>query len=398
LPPRCIYEGIDPFGWDLRRKTNMIKKLSISIALTAAIVSSIIAADIYSVLADPKMHGTVWTWGYNSSGQLGNGTTKNSSVPVQVAGLNNVRKIAAGERHCLAIKTDGTLWAWGDNAYGELGDGTTVNRLTPIQVPDLADVVDIAAGVCDSFALTKDGTVWSWGLNWHGNLGDGTTYNRSVPGKVIHLQNVIALPSTAGLGNTAFALKQDGTVWGWGANDHGEIGHGSTNESWVPVQVSGLTKAIAIAGSAALKSDGTVWEWCMNGSPTPIMVPNLNKVTEIASSESCLALKEDGTVWAWGFNVFGELGDETNTNRLDPVQVAGLNEVIGIAIRNHSLAVKSDCSVWAWGENNYGQLGNGKTKDSNFPVKVAGLGNVIAVRAGAWHSMALQNKFLCELD
>ncbi|MGC9030112.1 MAG: RCC1 domain-containing protein [Desulfomonilaceae bacterium] len=140
-----------------------------------------------------KSDGTVWAWGYNGAGQLGDGTTTYRATPVQVSGLNDVIAIAAGggiadgltfPGHSLALKSDGTVWAWGYNGYGQLGDGTTTNRLTPVQVSGLTNVVAIAAGGLHSLAKKSDGTVWAWGYNGYGQLGDGTTTNRLTPVQV----------------------------------------------------------------------------------------------------------------------------------------------------------------------------------------------------------------------
>jgi alpha-tubulin suppressor-like RCC1 family protein len=127
-----------------------------------------------------KDDGTVWSWGTNTSGQLGDGTTTMRAVPIQIASLANVVAVAAGAAHSLALKSDGTVWAWGKNSTGQLGDGTSTLRLSPIQVPNLTDVMAIAAGADHSVAMKSDGTVWTWGRNTWGQLGDGTQTNRFV--------------------------------------------------------------------------------------------------------------------------------------------------------------------------------------------------------------------------
>jgi len=139
-----------------------------------------------------KDNGEVWAWGNNLNGQLGDGTTTNRALPVRVAGLSDVVAIACGGAiadtplagHSLALRADGTVWAWGLNNCGQLGDGTTTNRLTPVKVQGLTDVVAIAAGARHSLARRKDGTVWAWGYNAYGQLGDGTTTDRLTPTQV----------------------------------------------------------------------------------------------------------------------------------------------------------------------------------------------------------------------
>ena len=145
--------------------------------------------------------------------------------------------IAAGYFHSLAVKIDGTVWAWGKNDRGQLGDGTTTDRTTPVQVVNLAGVVAVAAGDWHNLALKSDGTVWAWGYNNNGELGDGTTTNRSTPGQVANLTGVVAVD---GGGTHSLALKGDGTVWAWGQNGGGALGNGTTTGSSTPVPVTGL--------------------------------------------------------------------------------------------------------------------------------------------------------------
>jgi alpha-tubulin suppressor-like RCC1 family protein len=236
-----------------------------------------------------RSDGTVWAWGFGADGELGNGMTTYSDTPVQVAGtggsgyLTGVVAIAGGWQHSLALKSDGTVWAWGDNYNGQLGNGTTTSSDTPVQVVGpggsgtLTNVVAIAGGGYYSLALKNDGTVWAWGYNGVGQLGNGTTAESDTPVQVVGpggsgaLTNVVAI---AGGGYYSLALKSDGTVWAWGSNEFGDLGNGSTTNTDAPVQVLGLggsgflTGVVAIAGeeydSLALRSNGTVWAWGYN--------------------------------------------------------------------------------------------------------------------------------------
>jgi len=131
-----------------------------------------------------KSDGTVWAWGYNGYGQLGDGTYTDSSPPVQVYGLSGVTAIAAGYYHTVSLKSDGTVWAWGSNDGGQLGDGTTTQRATPVQVIGMSGITTIAAGYWHTVSLKSDGTVWAWGSNGDGELGDGTTTDRYTPVQV----------------------------------------------------------------------------------------------------------------------------------------------------------------------------------------------------------------------
>ncbi|MBE0605157.1 MAG: chitobiase/beta-hexosaminidase C-terminal domain-containing protein, partial [Deltaproteobacteria bacterium] len=223
-----------------------------------------IAAGAYHTVA-VKSDGTVWAWGYNYSGQLGDGTTTDRSLPVRVTGLSGVAAVAAGVGHTVAVKSDGTLWTCGANGFGQLGDGTTTNRSQPVQVTALSGVVAIAAGYYHTVAVKSDGTVWAWGYNGFGQLGDGTTTNRSQPVQVTALSGVASV--AAGWYHTV-AVKSDGTVWAWGYNGYGQLGDGTTTNRSQPVQVTALSGVVAIAAgvdhTVAVKSDGTVWAWGYN--------------------------------------------------------------------------------------------------------------------------------------
>jgi hypothetical protein len=234
-----------------------------------------------------KSDGTVWAWGDNGSGQLGNGTTTDSAVPLQVAGLTGVTVVSAGRNHTVALKGDGT---WGNNDSGQLGDGTTSGRTAPVQAGGLTDVIAVAAGSGDTVALRSDGTVWTWGNNSSGQLGDGTTTNRSTPVQVSSLTGATGI--AVGYDHTV-ALKSDGTVWAWGNNSNGQLGNGTTTNSSSPVQSSGLSLVAGIA----------------------------------AGTKDTFALKTDGTVRAWGINGSGQLGIGTTTDSAAPVQISRLGRV-----------------------------------------------------------------------
>ena len=180
-----------------------------------------------------KDDGTLWTWGNNTNGQLGNGTTTNSSVPAQLSGLTGITSLAAGNDYSVCLKNDGTLLAWGNNAFGQLGDGSTTQRTTPVQVPGLSGVIAIAAGYDHTVALTSDGTVWAWGNNSNGQLGDASATQRNSPAQVSNVSSVTAI--AAGNGFT-IALASNSTVWAWGNNANGQLGNGTTTSSAIPVQ------------------------------------------------------------------------------------------------------------------------------------------------------------------
>ena len=333
---------------------------------------------------------TVWTCGLNSDGQLGNGTTGWSPVTaaVQVIGLSNVTDIDAGRFFSIGLRSDGTVWTWGDNWYGQLGDSTTTDRSTPVQVLGLSNITDISAGSRHAIALRNDGTVWTWGRNSFGELGIGTSDNLAHPApvQVSGLSNIIAI---SGGGSHSIALKSDSTVWAWGSNSNGQLGDGTLTQRTTPVQVSGLSDIIAIAGgpshSMAIRNDVTVWTWGGNlfgqlgdgtttNSSTPIQVSGLSNIIAIASGPMgghSMALQNDGTVWTWGYNGHGQLGDSTTINRSTPVQVSGLSNVTVIGAGGvFSMFLLSDSTVWASGWNFYGELADGTTIERETPVQM----------------------------
>jgi len=313
-----------------------------------------VAAGDYHSLAN-QSNGTVWAWGNNNIGQLGDNTFVDQPAPVQSGTIDKVISVDAGVYHSMALKYDGTVWTWGYNDRGPLGDGTNTDSGTPVQVSGLTGAVAIAAGYEYSLALKSDGTVWSWGDNTGGQLGNGTYTDSNVPVQVTGLTNVV---DVSGGNYHSLAVKSDGTVWAWGYNSYGHLGDGTTTDQLTPVQVTGLSNVVAVA----------------------------------AGNYYSLALKNDGTVWAWGVNIFGALGDGTNTDSNTPVQVSGLTNVVSIACgHDYGVAVKSDGTGWAWGQNHIGQLGDGTTTNTNSPVQISGLTGALEISAGQWHTVALKS-------
>ena len=356
----------------------IVDRVALEVLMTSAWVANLQASPALPLLSSGTGHsawlaanGVVWTWGFNASGQLGDGTLRTRVVPTPI--LEQATAVAVGAGHSLALTSDGTLWAWGANGDGQVGDGTTARRLKPVRV--LTEVSAMAAGGEHSLALTADGTLWAWGANEAGQVGDGTTYKRVAPRQVLSGVTQVAAGDTHSL-----ALKADGTLWAWGGNGTGQLGDGSTAKRVRPRQVLSGVIAMAAGGyhSLALKSDGSLWAWGAGGQvgdgtrlrrlwPKQI----LTGVTALAAGGyHSHALTANGSLWAWGYNAAGQLGDGTLTPALRPKQVlAGVTQVA--AGDAHSLALKADGSLWAWGANAFGQLGNGTlSKPRPQPVRV----------------------------
>ncbi|ETR71089.1 MAG: hypothetical protein OMM_08341, partial [Candidatus Magnetoglobus multicellularis str. Araruama] len=369
------------------------------------VVKIISAGDSYSLAI--KDDGSVWAWGQNYDGKLGNGTTFSKNNPVQVSGLKNITMISSRESHNLVIKDNCSVWAWGDNHYGQLGIGSTTNRFSPVQINELAQINMITSGHFHNFARKNDGSIWAWGMNCYGQLGDETNIDRKNPVQVSELSDVNLI--TAGRMHS-IASKVDGSVWAWGNNSYCQIGNGTNirRNYPIPMKIPELSEIIAVSTggnhSLAIKDNGSVWAWGANyygqlgdgtniDQSTPEQVNGLSQIVMIVAGDyHSLAIKSDGSVWAWGRNNCGQLGDGTTTNKNIPVQIFGLSQVTMIAAaESHSLAIKNDGSVWGWGANSHCQLGDGTRINKSSPVQVTELSKVIMISAGTYHSLALKD-------
>jgi len=210
-----------------------------------------------------KLDGTLWAWGNNFYGQLGDGTFNSKNIPVKIGIDNNWKTISAGDGHCLAVKTDGTLWAWGLNTFGELGDGTLNNSNVPIQIGTSTNWKSISIGKYQSYALKQDGTLWAWGLNDVGQLGDGTLVDKSTPVQIGTNTDWYYLGFSESQGE--FAIKQNGSLWGWGANNNGQIGDGTTINRIAPIlqgtACAGVLPIRLLSFSGVNKGNYNVLQW-----------------------------------------------------------------------------------------------------------------------------------------
>jgi alpha-tubulin suppressor-like RCC1 family protein len=378
-------------------------------------VTSIAAGQLHALAR--KNDGTVWSWGYNLNGQLGDNTTANRTSAVQVVTasgpLTGVARVAAGNVHSLALKTDGTVCAWGYNLYGAIGDNTTTHRLVATPTLGLTDVVAIDGGLYHSLALKSDGTAWSWGYNFNGQLGDGTLANRHQPVQVAGLTNIRTISAR---GNRSMAMLSDGRIYGVGDNTYGAFGSGEVGHGSTPAAVPGLESLKAVSAglfsSLALEDDGTLWAFGQNiygqlginsvaNTNIPAVTTILSNVASFsAGSYHAAAVKTDGTAWAWGYNTSGQVGDGTTTQRNQPVQAldaAGpLTGIVSVAAGGtHTAGLKNDGTVWTWGGNSDGQLGDGTTTKRTKAVQVLTAGGpltgIVGITAGSYHTVAVKN-------
>jgi alpha-tubulin suppressor-like RCC1 family protein len=338
----------------------------------------------------------LWSCGYNISGQLGtNNTTGRSSPGTTSGGGNNWQQVSVGSASAAAaaIKTDGTLWTWGNNTSGKLGDNTTTNRSSPVQTSGAGTTwKQVSVGTNHMAAVKTDGTLWTWGANASGQLGTNDTTSRSSPltvsgggtdWKQVSAGSNSASPMTA-------AIKTDGTLLTWGGGAYGALGSNATTARSSPVTVFGggttwKQVSCGFGTTGAVKTDGTLW-LCGYNSFGQLGAGNTTDRSSFVSPSGggtnwkqvsvsyrfSTAIKTDGTLWTWGRNHVGQLGTGTTTDRSSPGQTAGggtdwkfisADPTIGL---NWS-AIKTDGSLWTCGYNAQGQLGTNNTTSRSSP-------------------------------
>ena len=351
-----------------------------------------------------KSDGSLWAWGSNEFGQLGDGTTVDKYVPVKI--MDDVMSVSAGGVHSTAIKSDGSLWVWGGNQYGQLGDSSTEDRHIPMQI--LNDVSFVDAGERQTAVIKKDGNLWMWGSNEYGQLGDGTTVDKRDPAKILEGVNTVSTSY-----NNTMAVKLDGSLWAWGRNEYGQLGDGSRtvlgyDDKWNQIEITNYDKhspvkimdnvsfvSVGRYHSMAVKTDNSLWAWGWNSrgqlgdgtnrnQNTPMKI--MDGVSYIsASGFSSMAIMTDGSMWAWGDGRFINSDNASGTDNLvyySRIPINFMEGVVQISCGSHKMALKTDGSLSTWGLNLHGQLGDGNATiyasettefvyaDKNFPVKI----------------------------
>lgn len=278
--------------------------------------------------------GTLWAWGYNQNGQLGVDATQlvSRSTPTIIGKDTDWAYVVAGKGHVLALKTNGTLYAWGRNANGQLGDGTIVGKSTPTKI-GTATWIAIAAGGSHSLGIQKDGSLWTWGGNSDGQLGNASTgTDVTAPVKI---GNLTFTAVSAGAAHS-MAISANGGLYAWGLNSSGQLGNNGSTSLTAPTQIGTDNNwAVVSAGAIhtmAVRTDGTLWGWGSNAegqlgdglgdalAPVQIGTGN-NWVTVSVGTGHSFGLKTDNTLWGWGRNQEGQLGNGKNVLSPIPVNV-----------------------------------------------------------------------------
>jgi hypothetical protein len=318
---------------------------------------------------------TLWCWGVNDHGQLGDGTTNPAKTPTQVAALGaNVIGVGIGsDSHICAIMVDHTLRCAGDNELGSLGDGTTSGSMTFV-TPSIADVVEVKAGIEFTCARKSDGTVWCWGDNTDGQIGDGSSMQRTAPVQVTTLGTSVA--QIAAGWEHACARKTDGSVWCWGGNGAGMVGDGTFNNAPAPVQLTTLTNVVQLGADAydtcAVRSDGSDYCWGqdhdgqlndgnMAGTGAPELMSAIG--SSVAAGQcgfsGTYAVKSDHTVWYWGYSMLTGI-----------TQVPNVTVDVLVTGDDHECALDGAGTLLCWGDNTSYQLGDGTLNGRAAPAPV----------------------------
>jgi alpha-tubulin suppressor-like RCC1 family protein len=385
-------------------------------------------------LVDQYIGDTLYAWGDNIYGTVGDNTTLDRSTPTQESSRSTIwKQVDCGSAHVIATKTDGTLWTWGLGSTGELGDVSNQARSTPRQISLAANLItgwkQVSAGFAFSAAVRYDGTLWLWGRNDHGQLARNNIITSSFP-----VQEFTSSTNwkqvSCGTYHVA-AIKTDGTLWAWGRDDRGQIGQNSTdggvagtNSRSTPRQISAGANRIttwkqvacSLVNTAAIGTDGSLWVWGDNfygnqgdgtrqirSTPRQISVgaTGITGWKQVAcATANGVAIRENGTLWVWGQNNYGQIGDNTNNGGVNGINSRSTPRQEFTASNNWKYvsadfynisAVKNDGTLWSWGRNDQGQMGDNTIANRSTPrQEFSSSTNWKQVANGNYHTVAIK--------
>ena len=370
---------------------------------------------------------TLWSWGQNEKGELGHNNETDRSSPTQVGSDTNWALVSRHGEYAgfnsFATKTDGTLWSWGENDYGILGQNSPSNSnlSSPTQVGTGTDWPTSGVGKLskkNAFqAIKTDGTLWSWGYGLQGQNGQNNQTAYSSP---VQVGSGTDWSVIGGARNAVLAIKTDGSLWSWGDNYAGTLGQNNANPARrsSPIQIPGTWSAVdkgGVSSALATKTDGTLWCWGENNEGEARGILGQNNQTSYSSpvqvgsatdwdtgadkisvnKHAAIAIKTDGTMWAWGSNQNGSLAMDSGdggAQRSSPIQIPGTTWNTIASGSQHFLATRTDGTLWVWGINSQGRLGlNGPDASAVSPTQVPGTDWSI-VAGGERSSLAIQTK------
>jgi alpha-tubulin suppressor-like RCC1 family protein len=360
-----------------------------------------------------KTDGSLYGWGYNVAGNLGDGTVVTRSSPVLISS-SSFTAVAAGISHSAAIRADGTLYTWGFGTSGELGSNAAASRSSPAAIAT-TPAVTIGNTTSNNLSLDQYGNLFGNGINTSGELGDGTIANRSKAALLHSGKSYVAINSVY-YGPMNGAIDYLGRLWAWGVNTSGQLGNGLAVSTSSPVSVAGSWSVVAHGAShtVGIKSDGTLWTWgtstagvlgdvpssgTLRSSPAQIGYKSSDSTSWVALAFTKVnqhaAIKSDGTLWMWGLGTSGQLGDNATVSRSSPVQIvgpAGNWESVSVSTQaNYTLAIKSDGRLFAWGIGTSGQLGDATLVTKSSPVAIKAGTSFVMTAAGHTNSYAIDN-------